>query len=37
MERDQRENLLIAALSDILINASSETGSQKLVIVVPAP
>jgi hypothetical protein len=36
VDRDQKENLLVAALSDILINASSETGKKRLVIVVPA-
>ena len=37
VDRDQKDNLLVAALSDILINASSETGKKRLVIVVPAP
>lgn len=35
VDREQRDNLLIAALADILINAASETGAQRLVIVVP--
>lgn len=37
VDRDQKDNLLVAALSDILINATSETGKKRLVIVVPAP
>jgi hypothetical protein len=36
VDRDQKDNLLVAALSDILINACSETGKKKLVIVVPS-
>ena len=36
VDKDQKDNLLVAALSDILINASSETGKKRLVIVVPA-
>jgi hypothetical protein len=30
-----RENMLVAAISDILINAASENDSNKLVIVIP--
>jgi hypothetical protein len=36
VDKDQKDNLLVAALSDILINASAETGKKRLVIVVPA-
>ncbi len=35
VNKDARENLIVAALSDILINACSETGSKSIVIAVP--
>jgi hypothetical protein len=37
VNKEARENLVVAAIADILINASSETGSNKVVIVIPGP
>jgi ubiquitin carboxyl-terminal hydrolase MINDY-3/4 len=36
VNKDARENLVVAALSDILLNATSETGSKRVVIVIPS-
>jgi hypothetical protein len=36
-QKDQRENLVVAAIADILINAASEAANNRLIIVVPGP